>query len=263
MGDNDMDIQHYYKKAAIISLNTSIAALLPPFYFIIYGIIAVPDKKLVWLMLPFCIYSLIGFQMYIINKKRYEQSQLAAIEARDGSKDLFSADQMLLTFLPAPSLHLQLFHQDGRMIGELKDLEFKERRWFLPRFADKLFSEKYGLYNENNQCIANIQLKKNHISIEYNNKISVLQQSNRNLEFIDSAGKSYYIENSVLLFDYTFYINASHKAVSLRKGWMPVEWGEQFIDANTPVLTFHKDLSLEEKICMFAIMAKLLRHYEH
>lgn len=260
-----MNIQEFYKRTALASLNASLASLVPPFMFILYGIIVAPNRNFVFLIIPFLIYSLICYHYYLLNDQR--SKEVLTMQNKSNVDLLFNMDQMVITFLPAPSLRMLMFDSNGKLAGEIKDFQFRSFRWFLPYFLDNAFKKKYGLFNESNQLIGSFIIKRNQIIIMdiKGTPISIIhyEHSKSNSSYIFAAeGKKVQVKYSSFFTDYQFFINELSIG-RLRKGWMPVEWGNHFKDPNSPILTFGHQLSAEEKILMFAILTKLLRCSNH
>ncbi|MBU8878779.1 hypothetical protein BGM26_07220 [Bacillus sp. FJAT-29790] len=261
-----MNIQQYYEKTASISLNASMASLVPPFFLIVYGIIIAPQGKMVFIVLPFLLYSFICYQFYLINDKRAKEITENHID--DKTSILLKKDSVLITFMPAPSLRMLLFDPEGQLVGEIKDMKFWSIRWVMPYFLDKLFKRKYGLYDETNGLIAIFIVKNNRIEIldsEGILKSSIIQKpSQKRSEFIfQKKGKRITVERSLLFMDYRFFKGDRIKAGRLRKGLMPLEWGKRFKDANTPVMSFEQDLEGEDRVEIFAILTKLFHYTNH
>src|SRR5690606_9563865 len=104
-----MDIQQFYKKTASISLNASLASLVPPFFLIMYGIIIAPDGKLVLAVVPFLLYSFICYQYYLVNDQRSKEIKEILPMADKNPSELLMNTTVLFTFLPAPTLRMLIF----------------------------------------------------------------------------------------------------------------------------------------------------------
>ena len=74
---------------------------------------------MVLLIIPFLIYSFFSFQKHLLNRQRAKSVKLDLATIQD-NMDLMSETQLLLAFLPAPTLKLQLFHPSGTKAGELE-----------------------------------------------------------------------------------------------------------------------------------------------
>ncbi len=259
-----MNIQQFYQKTAAISLNASLVSLVPPFFLILFGIIVVPNKYFVIFIIPFLVYSFCCYQSYLVNARRSKKVLESLTNTRISTK-LLDAQEVMIAFLPAPSLRFVIFDKDGRQIGEVRDLTYWTLRWILPYILDKLLEKKYGLYDESNQLLATFLLKKDGIEIfPLTGESFVIKKLRRSRkELIYTAGKqTLTIKQSVLFTDYQFY-KEEILISRLRKGWLPLEAGRKFIDPNTPVLTVENYVDKEEKLIVFAVLTERLRYTDH
>ncbi|MBY0124522.1 hypothetical protein [Bacillus sp. S/N-304-OC-R1] len=259
-----MNIQDFYRKTASISLNASVASLVPPFFILLFGLIVMPNRMLPFAMIPFLIYSLICYHDYLLNDQRSKEihnSRPVITNFR-----IFDEKQVLITFMPAPSLRMLLFNSSGQQLGEIRDLHFLSFRWFLPYFIDRLLNKKYGIYDEANQLLGSFTFKRRKIAItdENFNIISKVthKKSGKNYMFELEQGKQIMVYQSSLYTDCQIYDN-NILIARLRRGWMPLHCGNWFKDPNTPVLTFQHKLSNEDKLLLYAILAKLLSYSNH
>lgn len=263
-----MNIQQYYDKAAMISLNASLASLLPPLILLIYSLLFVPPKMVIIWAVPFLIYSIVCFQSYITNSQRAKEAKSVNFSANHVGT-LFQKRAVSLTFLPAPSLRMLFFNANGQAIGEIRDTHLHSYRWFLPYFCDRLAREKqYGLFTEDEQPFATYKMRRDSIIIDWEGKsIQLTFKNNRaanHIEFINEInGRSFYVERARLYMDFKIFIESKTEAVILKKGWLPKEWSKHVMDANTPYLTFHKELSLEDQLAVYAILIYHLRKLNH
>ncbi|MDQ0270498.1 hypothetical protein [Cytobacillus purgationiresistens] len=264
-----MNIQQYYHKAAVISLNASLASLIPPFFLLVYSLMLVPPKVVIGFSIPFLIYSFISFQAYVMNQKRANEIGEMDRSEVTSADSLFQQRVMSITFLPAPSLRVLFFNSAGCVLGEIRDIHSQSYRWFLPYFIDRLSRYKhYGLYDHQNEVIAFFSMSRKKVVIQCEGKQSELlfnhKASSNHIEFMnEESGKSYYVERARMYMDYKIFINSSVEAVSLKKGWMPASWGHQIKDANIPFLTINRELSSDDQLAVFAMIAFHLRTHNH
>ncbi len=260
----DMNIQEYYQKAAASSLNASLASLIPPFFLAVYGITIVQNGKVMIIMIPFLIYSFICYQFYLINDKRTKEIFMQ--EAVENHR-LLDENQVLITFLPAPTLKMLIFHSNGQQIGEIRDMNFWTFRWFLPYFIDGLFKKRYGIYDQANHLVGSFILKNKEIKILDSdlNTVSTIHYNyskSKSVYVFEKGNKRIQVKQSSSFTDYQF-IHSNSVFGRFRKGWMPLEWGNRFKDPNTPIFTFEQSLSSKDKLLMYAILTKLLRCSNH
>ncbi|AIE60385.1 hypothetical protein [Bacillus methanolicus] len=268
-----MDIQQYYKKYAEISLNASIAACIPPFFILIIWLVVDHKLPILVMTLPFMVYSFFCYQNYLVGKRRYEEAAENSLES-NRSESFIESNDMLIAFLPAPSLRMLLFAPSGKLIGEVKDLRFWKWRWFLPYFMDRLFPGMYGLYNDKGELTAQIHLgngKDGFIKIYENDELLGFYIRIENDQLSDLKGefvlgdeeKMFCAIRSELNGEMRFYDQTGKTVCGLKKGWMPLEWGKYFRDPNTPILSFHHQSRKEEKIAVISFLVQCYCYRNH
>ncbi|MEH7344785.1 hypothetical protein V7122_13100 [Bacillus sp. JJ1532] len=261
-----MNIQEYYKKSAMISLNASLASLVPPILLILYVIIIEPNKNIVLVIIPFLLYSLICYHYYLLNNLRSKEISSVQNHLNDGH--LFDKEQVVITFLPAPTLRMQMFDINGNLLGEIRDRQFWPFRWFLPYFLDRVIEKRYGLYDATNQLIGCFILKKKQIEIADSNfevlSTCICKPTNKSFTFtFENEKNTIFVKRSFQFMDIRFFDRNLITIGRLRKGWMPLEWGNRFKDPNTPILTFEQPISAEDKLLTYAILTKLFQSTNH
>lgn len=259
-----MNIQQYYRYRAAASLNGSFAALIPVFIIVIPLLIFIGMKEVVILAVPFLLYSFISYQIYLIEQHRFINSEVKTNLQSHGPME---KEQYLLTFMPAPSLRLLLFTPDGQNNIEICDKRKNKLRWFLPYFLDRLFPAEYGLFHSDNRLLVTFKWKRNQGIVMDENGITILEieMQGQNLFFIRIKDHTYRlkIDSKKMYTDVQFFQEGHTLQGRVRKGWMPLEWGKHFVDANTPVLTFLEESSKEERLAILAILIKIYRYHNH
>lgn len=260
-----MNIQQYYRNTANVSLNGSFVALIPVFVIVIPLILFLPNKGMVLLALPFLIYSFICYQAYLINNERSILSKINT--SYINNHNLIDKSQYLLAFMPAPSLRLLLFNPDGHKYGEIRDRRYNNIRWFLPYFIDRFFPAEYGLYDISDQLLLTFKWERHRIVIkdEQENDSFHLEIKEENLflvRFKDST-HSLKVESQSMFTDIQFFNETKSVLGRVRKGWMPLEWGKRFVNANTPILTFQEEDTKEMRLAILAILIKIYRYHNH
>ncbi|MFO1444777.1 hypothetical protein KDN24_16530 [Bacillus sp. Bva_UNVM-123] len=260
-----MNIQQYYQKSAVIALNASLIALIPPFILAIYGIIIMHNRLLILTIIPFLAYSIVCYHCYLINESR---SKEITEQIRNGeqTRKLLQIDDVMIAFLPAPSLRMIIFEKDGKQVGEVKDLKNWTIRWYLPYFLDNLLKRNYGVYDETNRLIAIYTFKKNRIEVmrlDCKQIINIDIYRNHHAETVFTYDQSILtVKQSALFMDYQIF-RELQMISRVRKGWLPVEWGKRFKDPNTPILSFEKELTDEERLVLLAIISERFRYSNH
>ncbi|MGJ7921496.1 hypothetical protein [Neobacillus sp. LXY-4] len=331
-----MNIQQYYRSAANIALNESIASFVPVILILGGGIYFSVDLPLFLVILPFIVFSFYCYQIYLIQHRR---SLEAMTKKPSVDLGLVRTEHLLITFMPAPSLRMLLFEPNGNLIGEVRDERFWWWRWFLPYFIDKRFPKTYGLYSPQNKLKAyyriNARTKEVKIYDSDQNEMGVfnkkavlknifefdhsvdwsgrcetpagegvtgdpagamaprrladspaesehLEQKStakfyRNNKKIDPTSQQkrmgvihsllnnqdIFVEGSSVYQAKKFRNQQGHVIGKLIKGWMPLEWGHQFRDANTPILIFDEKLNETEKILMIGVLVDFYHYTSH
>lgn len=266
-----MNIQQYYRIAANVALNGSIAALIPIIVIVCGGIYFSVDLPLLLMAVPFCLYSFICYQYYLIQQNRSAQVKMVAVDGRTISE----ANHLFITFLPAPSLRMLLFDENGLLVGEIRDKWFWWWRWFLPYFIDRRFPCWYGIYDGQNQLMGFYQINDRRKIVKIMDRdrqvIAVFNQESQQSRTLTRKGtilprrtnEKIYIEASSVCPDVKLRNQNGSIVGKLIKGWMPLEWGNHFRDANTPYITFSENLNKDEKIMAIGVLVEYYRYCSH
>lgn len=268
-----MNIQQYYKQTAIVALNDGLIAMLFPVIFTIICIRVVVLQKIIFFIIPFLMFSFVSFCVSVLNQYR---SQQVSWQENDQQGSLFTCSDYLITFLPAPTIHLLIFHPNGKMIGEIK--EQKQLRIFSSLYSlrKKNSVRDYALYN-------GCGFLEGRFQIDNKKKWQVLVYDNQNGEVgycINEKGKKRHVmkcrlitsENNNCDLKVTsnrlyphFIVNNKKKGriAYLQKGWLPMEWGKRFKDSNTPFLTVDHHTTKEEKLLIFGFLSLYFNRYHH
>ncbi|WP_394231639.1 hypothetical protein [Niallia oryzisoli] len=259
-----MNIQQFYQQSAAASLNASLAAFIPSIALLIYAIFISKTYHLLLLVIPFLIYSFFCYQKFLLYQKRAKTVKLSIPRVELSSKNLFDRE-LLLTFLPAPSLRLLFFTPTGMKAGEIRDQSFLLIRWFLPNFIDRLFTKKYGLYDFQDEPIVFYHDLKDRIIITspVNQELAVIYKAKngKNKEYFFET-KSIVVKQSSLQ-DYSFHSSEGVLLANIQTGWMPLEWGERFVHTNTPILTIDEKLTDIEILQLFSLFISMYKYGNH
>lgn len=267
MKNNFINIQQYYLATAKTSLNGSLVALIPIFVLTLPLSILLTQKEIVLFALPFLLYSVVAYSQHYVHYKRSLHSKPAIAHEND-CQNILEKDQWLLTFSPAYSLRMSLFNPDGSLGGEIRDLHNKKYRLFLPYFIDKKLHTTYGLYDASQQLVATFSWsskKTIEVTAHHGNHLFTVNQ--------DELNPSHWVRksdlSSVTLFTHALFTDIHFVATNgaklgrLRKGWMPLTWGEHFIDANTPILTFSEHCKQDDRLFVLLLIIQLYRYHDH
>jgi hypothetical protein len=251
-----MNIRQFYEQSAVVSLNAGLAAFIPPILLLFYSVVIAKNFQLLILVVPFLIYSLYCYQVYLLNNNRAKSIQIET-KVEHFISTLLEESTLLFTFLPAPSLRMLFFNPAGIKVGEIRDRSFFMARWFLPYFLDRLFNRKFVLYDQKDKPIVYFQQMKDQIEIttpegEY---VSTVYRLNK------GKGKEYFFDNlSIQILkkgipsDYTFITPEKKVFGQIQSGLMPVEWGKRFVNPNTPILTFSPCAGEKDRIQLLALL---------
>lgn len=266
-----MNIQQYYRIAANTALNGSLVAFLPMIIIVCFGLYFPVKLPMFLIVLPFCLYSFICYQNYLIQNDRSNEVD----EIRKNTRKLSDANHLLITFLPAPSLRMLLFDENGILIGEVRDKQFWWWRWFLPYFIDRLFPSWYGLYDNENQLVCSYQVhdKMKNVKI-FNRNQELIGLFNTNSKKKPSltrngtissmiTGEKIQVQASSLYHHIQLHDEQGAIIGKLIKGWMPQEWGDLFRDANTPYITFSPKINESEKMFIIGVLTEYFRYSNH
>lgn len=264
-----MNIKEYYKSISIAALNISIfAALLSVVVFVVMSRFL--HSAHVWeTTVPFMLLSCVFFIQFHISKRHYERVP-EDIEASE--KPFLEERNVLMAFMPAPTLRIVLFNPKGQYVGEIKDLNASWYKWFIPNNVMMLFPQSYILLDEQQKQLATFKafgfLGKNIAIFNSVGKRIAVYEENLKKSLFRYIGVLYDDEGTVRMnvnvsgFLQSFMISSAEdkKLVSFQKGYMPLEWSSRFKELNTPILTFSEEIGEEDMICIYALCAKLLNY---
>ncbi|WP_160721111.1 hypothetical protein [Bacillus sp. USDA818B3_A] len=253
-----MNTNEYYRDTANLNLNGSIAALVPATMIIIGNLMFIKHKEIMLLTIPFIMYSLISFQVYLFRLRQSLSITRNMKTLENDSHSLFKANHLLLLFRSAQSSCLFLYFTNGHLAGKMK----KFRGTGFDRLKP---SRTYVLYDHRDQVLGFYKLKgKKVVTIEvYNSnkkflgrfakKNTVLRKTKKEL-FDQTGGYIGGVEGSPVFMDEQVYDHGYKEVGRLRRGWMPIEWSRFFPEPNTPVLTIKEGLSEEDKLLRMSLL---------
>lgn len=260
-----MNIQQYYEQAAMASLNAALVAFIPSILLLIYAVFIVQAYYLILLSAPFLIYSFFCYQKFLLNKNRANAVKFPSDIKTISIENLFDQTELLMTLMPAPSLRLLLFAPNGMKVGEIRDQSFSIIRWFLPSFMDRLFVKKYSLYNHEDQPVAFYYDFRDRLEIEIpdeEGRVILYKSSNGKKKEFVFENRSITIENKSLQ-DFSFLTSDGKKIAQIQTGWMPLEWGERFLNLNTPILRLDEYGSSKDKLQLFSLLISIYAYADH
>jgi hypothetical protein len=247
-----MKINEYYRYTANLNLNGSIAALIPAVMIVAGNLSFIKNKEIMILIIPFLIYSLICFQIYLFRIRQSISINRKMAKSERNLQSFFEARNLLVLFLNTNSSRLLFYFPDGHLAGMIKRFHGKG----LKKIS---LSKIFALYNLDNEAVGYFKVSgKKKIKIEvfdYKRKYLGRFEKRRlnwrtnKKELLDSKGRYIgAIEGSSAFMDEQ--VNTGHPIPDgrLRRGWMPIEWSPLFPEPNTPILTLKETLSEEDKL---------------
>lgn len=261
-----MNIRQYYEQAASVSLNASLAALIPAMIILFYSIVIVNFYPLLLLIIPFLIYSFFSYQAFLLHKNRAEAIDGEALMKELTPVSLMETPTLLIHFLPAPSLRLLFFHPTGIKAGELRDGSMIVIRWFLPFFIDRFSSRRFILYDHQDKPLAYFYLEKDRMEIKTKEEtlLTTVYQLKKEKGDVFLMDDTYiHIVKNGIPADYSFITEDKSLFAHIQSGIMPLEWGKRFINPNTPILTIPETSGVKERYQLMALLIFLYRYANH
>jgi hypothetical protein len=253
-----MKIHEFYRGSANITLNGSIAALVPAIIIGVGNLYYFQNKQIMLLLIPFIVYSLVSFQIYLFRMKQSISVERSMPHLQSYYQSIFEARHLVTVFMNHQQPCLHLFFPDGHQAGMIK--KHKQRGFFLfrkPRI--------YALYNNQEMAVGFYKIKQlkrlvievydrnmNFLGCYEKEKISWLKSKK---EMIDESGHRIgSVEGSRYFMDERVLNQSGQQVGRLRRGWMPVEWSGRFPEPNTPVLSLSETLSEKDKLVRMSLL---------
>ncbi|MEH7332214.1 hypothetical protein V7161_06225 [Neobacillus drentensis] len=244
-----MKIYEYYRDAAKIHLNGSIAALLPACLIVFGNISFVKNQQMMLLTLPFIIYSFFSFQFYLFKIHQSIAIARNMSHSKSTNYSLFDASELLVLFMNTQSPELQLYFPNGYLAGSIK----------------KYKRNTYALYNAKEEVIGFYQVKRRmlitiNVHDQNQNHLGCLEIKKHPWKkvkkvLLDKSGRMIGAVKGSSVFMDEEVINKKNKQLGrLRRGWMPFEWSPLFPNPNTPVLTLRELKSERDKLLGMAFL---------
>jgi hypothetical protein len=253
-----MKIYEYYRESATINLNGSIVALIPTVMIVAGNLSFINKREIMLLTIPFLLYSLISFQIYLIRIRQSIAIGKKMAKSESHYDSIFESRHLLVLYMNTHSSRLLLFYPDGHLAGLIKRYREKGSK----RLS---LSKMYALYNREEEAIGFYVVKRKKTI-----KIDVYDQSRnflgsfekKNLgwrkdkkELLDATGRFLAaVEGSSAFMDEQVLNNKLQQIGRLRRGWMPIEWSPLFPEPNTPVLSFSEVLSEKDKLLRMSLL---------
>jgi hypothetical protein len=263
-----MTIRQYYQETASINLNGSIVSGGMLLIMLSVSMLLSWNIPFLVVAVPFLSISFYQYIRYRLYRSRSESCKKP--KPLFHKTELFTHNDLLISFYPAPAVRLLFFTPDGMLAGELKEAKVSKWRWLMPYFLDRQVPKKIGIYGYGDKLQGWLLYDGKEVKMvsEHNEVIGFYYPHKKadgsNGIALLTGGRKLICGNlsgmeAELLFKNKEGITAS----KLQKGWMPLEWTHYFKDANTPVLTFDYSLSAPERMAVFAALAHHYLYYNH
>ncbi len=254
-----MNIQKHYSRLADISLNSSLAALVPLFFILPACLVMLPGRGLILAAVPFLLYSFGCYQISVLH-----QSRSRAVDRLDSCQyhgKLLEENHLLVSHLPSSSLRMLLFTPDGQLAGELRDSNETLLGKLCPSFLSVSFQREYGLYNRSGSLMI--------LFLSRKNKVDIFRADRRyigTMEFIHKPGgsavilfrqKTLSVRREKFFLDCRIEWEDGKELMNYKKGLMPVSWAETFQNPNMEIVEFNDNAGPKERILALAAIAKL------
>ena len=148
-----MKINDFYRGSANITLNGSIAALVPAILIGVGNIYFFQNKQIMLLTIPFVVYSIINFQIYLFKMKQSISIERNLTKSQSRYHNIFEARHLVVVFMNHQQPCVHFYFPDGHHAGMIK--KYKQKGFFLfkrPRI--------YALYNNLEQTVGFYKIKK-------------------------------------------------------------------------------------------------------
>lgn len=264
-----MNIKQYYKSTATVYLNISLFTVaICAILFLTFVFVLKIDA--VWQTItPFMFLSIVYFICYTLYKKRAET---IPHDFQISDKTPLEEKNVLMTFMPAPTMRVLLFNPKGKLLGEIKDSNVSWYKWLIPNTLSTLLPHTYVLTDFNQKVIATF--KTGHFLSNYveilNEEGNLLARYNENWKkslfryngIVTNVDESIRMNVDISGFLQSFSLSTveGKTLVSFQKGYMPIEWGRVFKELNTPILTFSDSASKNDQICVYALCSRFFNH---
>lgn len=244
-----MKINEFYRNTANLNLNGSIASLVPTILIVGANLSFFRNKEIMLLTIPFLLFSLLSFQVYIFRKRQSITIERNMYRSKQKSQTIFQT-KFLLVLRQSPCI--LLYFPNGYLAGMIKKLKVKglkkNRRLKIYALlnADE---EVVGFFRVIDRKTVKIEVyddRKNYLGCYVKTK-KALRRFHK--ELLDSNGRFLgIVKGASVYMDEQVYDQSNQNISRLRRGWMPLEWSPFFPEPNTPVLSFKEGLSETDKL---------------
>lgn len=250
-----MNIKEYYTVMSKIYLNQVILACL--FLIGCFFIFSAVGFMLIFKLIFIAVMTLLSYffikYLYFINR----EGSLTSISA-DKKLQVANSNELMMMFLPAPSLYIKFFTGNGICKYELRDEKMEAWKWLFPLRIRKPGSQSYQLTKRDGMVLAKIKVADHRGNIEINTHkqqhyiLQLIERKRKLLKFTSG-------DNIILLHITSHKIEVTKDArviATIHNGWMPIKW-QRYFSPNTPILTFKNELNEDELYVIYGLLILL------
>jgi Ca2+/Na+ antiporter len=246
-----MNIYNIYLKKAKLYLNTSLVSVLFSLIYILLNLFFFSEKKLMTLVLPFLLYSIYLFQLYLYQYKKSINTD-ADVVHKQHQPSTFESNMQFIIYHEKEPRNLLLFNPSGLFVGRIFSKtnhnhrlnHGKPKEFILEDHAENILATYY--------CKDNIvdvyQPESGYIGgLVCDNETTVHDLPGENKNRIRQA--KIFLDDQI--------INPTGKVIfRVRKGWMPIRSQKVFQTPNSPIITVDQNVDSKEKVLYFSIVIK-------
>ncbi|KQL53790.1 hypothetical protein AN964_09945 [Heyndrickxia shackletonii] len=183
---------------------------------------------------------------------------------REGSLKYITSDkqirnenskELMMMFLPAPSLFIKFFNSNGICEYELRDEGMEPWKWFLPIRIRRRESLSYQLKKRDGTVLVNMNVSQHNGQVEIttpSNQLFIikLQERKRKMMTFEAGNDMLFIH----LTTHKIEVTKNNKNIAtIQNGWMPIKW-QKYFSSNTPILTFKNEVSEAEQFIIYGLL---------
>ena len=139
-------------------------------------------------------------------------------------------------------------------------------RWFLPFFLDRFFNRRFILYDQADKPFVHFHVYKDRIEIITQEGVLLTTvyklQKGKGVEYLLDSQFIQMIKSGIPA-DYSF-VTAENKLFGrIQRGMMPLEWGQKFVNPNTPILTYAGSNKEKDRLQLLAMLINIYMYADH
>jgi hypothetical protein len=258
----EMNIKQYYRRHAFVQFAVACVCILGIVLLIGMGV-----KRKWEIFIPLVVFSLFFFSASWLNFRRAAEVK---IEKRGEVKGISSLHDYILLQLPAADAHILFFEPSGLLVAELRSRRNYPFAWLYPRFLKEMWRKQWTLYSQSGEVLAHYRRSFGRYATLYvynkDNQLigAYLEAKSAHLARIEGTllnaseekVATFNVEDN--LYQYKIIGVDGKQLVSFSRGWVPLEWGKRFKEADTPVITMNSQLDECTRYIILGMAAYLM-----